>query len=100
MSLLVNQVTKSRTLYNLKNSTIILIIKYFASTIDLIDLLENIENNPYDKDELRISKIKNVLASRSCRISTMVGDALNLNEMKKIIQNLATLKSPWNCPHG
>jgi DNA mismatch repair enzyme (predicted ATPase) len=63
-------------------------------------LLDLIENNPYEKADIQIPKIKNILASKACRSSVMVGKALSSNHMIKIIHNLATLKSPWNCPHG
>lgn len=39
-------------------------------------------------------------ANRACRSAIMVGDPLTQKQMKKISDNLATLKSPWNCPHG
>ncbi|KAL8151451.1 hypothetical protein V2J09_021259 [Rumex salicifolius] len=46
------------------------------------------------------SRVRAMLASRACRSSVMVGDALGRNEMKKILEHLAELNSPWNCPHG
>uniref|UniRef100_A0A5B7C9M9 Putative DNA mismatch repair protein PMS1 isoform X2 n=1 Tax=Davidia involucrata TaxID=16924 RepID=A0A5B7C9M9_DAVIN len=45
-------------------------------------------------------RVRAMLASRACRSSVMVGDPLGRNEMQKILQHLADLKSPWNCPHG
>jgi DNA mismatch repair protein PMS2 len=30
----------------------------------------------------------------------MIGDFLKLSDMKRIINNLSNLVSPWNCPHG
>ncbi|XP_047335121.1 DNA mismatch repair protein PMS1 [Impatiens glandulifera] len=45
-------------------------------------------------------RVRAMLASRACRSSVMIGDALGRNEMKKILEHLAGLKSPWNCPHG
>jgi len=30
----------------------------------------------------------------------MVGDSLDIEKMRNIVRNLATLKHPWNCPHG
>lgn len=41
-----------------------------------------------------------MLASRACRSSVMIGDPLRKNEMQKIVEHLADLESPWNCPHG
>ncbi|XP_019441764.1 PREDICTED: DNA mismatch repair protein PMS1 [Lupinus angustifolius] len=46
------------------------------------------------------SRVRAMLASRACQSSTMVGDPLDRNEMQKILEHLAKLKSPWNCPHG
>ncbi|VFQ73907.1 unnamed protein product [Cuscuta campestris] len=45
-------------------------------------------------------RVRAMLASRACRTSVMVGDPLDRNEMHKILEHLARLKSPWNCPHG
>ena len=30
----------------------------------------------------------------------MIGTALQKNEMKTIVEKMATLDQPWNCPHG
>ncbi|KAE9611525.1 putative DNA mismatch repair protein family [Lupinus albus] len=47
------------------------------------------------------SRVRAMLASRACQSSTMIGDPLDRNEMQKVIlEHLAELKSPWNCPHG
>ncbi|KAL6505020.1 hypothetical protein OROGR_024837 [Orobanche gracilis] len=45
-------------------------------------------------------KVRAMLASRACRSSIMIGDSLGRNGMQKILEHLAILKSPWNCPHG
>ncbi|EPS64298.1 hypothetical protein M569_10482, partial [Genlisea aurea] len=52
------------------------------------------------RDSVCPPKVGEMLASRACRSSVMIGDPLGMNEMRKIVENLATLKSPWNCPHG
>ena len=41
-----------------------------------------------------------MLASRACRSSIMIGKDLDVRLMQKILTNLASLQSPWNCPHG
>ncbi|KAG2651966.1 DNA mismatch repair protein PMS1-like [Panicum virgatum] len=46
------------------------------------------------------SRVRAMLASRACRMSTMIGDPLTKAEMRKILKNLTGLRSPWNCPHG
>ncbi|GMH30855.1 hypothetical protein Nepgr_032698 [Nepenthes gracilis] len=51
-------------------------------------------------DSICPTRVRAMLASRACRSSVMIGDALGRNEMQKIVEHLAELKSPWNCPHG
>ncbi|KAF3330253.1 DNA mismatch repair protein PMS1 isoform X1 [Carex littledalei] len=51
-------------------------------------------------DSLCPSRVRTMLASRACHTSCTVGDALTKTEMQRILANLATLRSPWNCPHG
>ncbi|AQK53271.1 DNA mismatch repair protein PMS1 [Zea mays] len=51
-------------------------------------------------DSVCPSRVRAMLASRACRMSTMIGDPLTKAEMKKILKNMAGLRSPWNCPHG
>ncbi|MQM12829.1 hypothetical protein Taro_045743, partial [Colocasia esculenta] len=52
------------------------------------------------QDSICPPRVRAMLASRACRSSIMIGDPLAKNEMQKILQNLAGLRSPWNCPHG
>ncbi|KAG5231753.1 DNA mismatch repair family protein [Salix suchowensis] len=51
-------------------------------------------------DSICPSRVRAMFASRACRSSVMIGDALGRNEMQKILEHLVDLKSPWNCPHG
>ncbi|KAG2312078.1 hypothetical protein Bca52824_023635 [Brassica carinata] len=51
-------------------------------------------------DSVCPSRVRAMLASRACRSSVMIGDPLRKNEMQKIVEHLADLDSPWNCPHG
>lgn len=48
----------------------------------------------------RPQKVWTLLASKACRYATMVGKALRICDMEKILRNLGTLRQPWNCPHG
>lgn len=48
----------------------------------------------------RPQKVWTLLASKACRYATMVGKALRVSDMEKILRNLGTLRQPWNCPHG
>jgi len=49
---------------------------------------------------VRPQKVWTLLASKACRYATMVGKALRVSDMEKILRNLGTLRQPWNCPHG
>ncbi|XVF21953.1 hypothetical protein REPUB_Repub12eG0133600 [Reevesia pubescens] len=51
-------------------------------------------------DSVCPTRVCAMLASRACRSSVMIGDPLGRNEMQKILEHLADLKCPWNCPHG
>jgi len=48
----------------------------------------------------RPPKVWKMLANRACRHAIMIGKALRLHEMEKVLANLGTLEQPWNCPHG
>eukprot|EP00930_Biecheleria_cincta_P047857 TRINITY_DN33252_c0_g1_i1.p1 TRINITY_DN33252_c0_g1~~TRINITY_DN33252_c0_g1_i1.p1 ORF type:complete len:915 (-),score=165.10 TRINITY_DN33252_c0_g1_i1:113-2857(-) len=48
----------------------------------------------------RPPKVWTLLASKACRYATMIGKALRVGEMEKILTNLSSLQQPWNCPHG
>ncbi|EFA79872.1 MutL DNA mismatch repair protein [Heterostelium album PN500] len=51
-------------------------------------------------ENIRLSRVSAMFASRACRKSIMVGTSLTVPEMKKILDNLSTLDNPWCCPHG
>ncbi|KAI8109462.1 hypothetical protein M9434_000744 [Picochlorum sp. BPE23] len=46
------------------------------------------------------SRFRALLASKACRSSVMIGTALTKTSMRRILDNLSKLVSPWNCPHG
>ena len=48
----------------------------------------------------RPSRVRKMFASRACRMSIMVGTALNQAQMKKVICHMGEIEHPWNCPHG
>jgi len=48
----------------------------------------------------RPKKVWALLACRACRGAVMIGKALRINEMERIVRNLGSLQQPWNCPHG
>jgi len=48
----------------------------------------------------RLPKAVAMFASRACRTSIMIGTALSHKEMNSVVQKLAKVDQPWNCPHG
>ncbi|KAM6951061.1 mismatch repair endonuclease PMS2, partial [Aplochiton taeniatus] len=48
----------------------------------------------------RPSRVRQMFASRSCRKSVMIGTALSVSEMKKLVVHMGEIEQPWNCPHG
>jgi len=48
----------------------------------------------------RPSRLNAMFASRACRMSLMIGTALDHTKMKRVLEHAATLEQPWNCPHG
>lgn len=47
-----------------------------------------------------LPKIMAMHASRACRSAIMIGTALNLQEMKRVVTQMSSVEQPWNCPHG
>jgi len=47
-----------------------------------------------------LSKLTRVLAMRACRSAIKIGTPLSTRKMQEVVESLATLKQPWNCPHG
>jgi DNA mismatch repair protein PMS2 len=48
----------------------------------------------------RPSRVTQMLASRACRSAIMIGKALNLVDMQRLLSQMSEMKNPWNCPHG
>uniref|UniRef100_A0A8C3G1J3 Mismatch repair endonuclease PMS2 n=1 Tax=Cyclopterus lumpus TaxID=8103 RepID=A0A8C3G1J3_CYCLU len=48
----------------------------------------------------RPSRVRQMFASRACRKSVMIGTALSVGEMKKLLIHMGEINHPWNCPHG
>lgn len=48
----------------------------------------------------RPSRVRKMFASRACRMSVMIGTALNQAQMKRIVSHMGEIDHPWNCPHG
>lgn len=48
----------------------------------------------------RPSRVYQMLASRACRKSVMIGTALSHKDMRKLVNHMGEIEQPWNCPHG
>ena len=35
-----------------------------------------------------------------CNPKVMIGTALSVSEMKKLVVHMGEIEQPWNCPHG
>ncbi|KAJ1925064.1 ATP-binding mismatch repair protein [Tieghemiomyces parasiticus] len=65
---------------------------------DLEEIIAKLGRTP--SAMVRCSRAERVFASRACRKSIMIGDALSAIQMRKVVNNLSTIQQPWNCPHG
>eukprot|EP00879_Flechtneria_rotunda_P025194 GHRR01026761.1.p1 GENE.GHRR01026761.1~~GHRR01026761.1.p1 ORF type:complete len:349 (+),score=151.94 GHRR01026761.1:753-1799(+) len=65
--------------------------------LELLDLLAAGDRRPQD---MRPKRVRDMLASRACRSSIMIGSPLSLQQQRRILARLAELDAPWNCPHG
>ena len=48
----------------------------------------------------RLPKLHALFASKACRTAVMIGTPLAKTKMTQLLDHLATLIQPWNCPHG
>lgn len=46
---------------------------------------------------IRPSRVRGMFASRACRKSVMVGKALSMSEMRKLIDHMGEIDQPWVC---
>lgn len=68
---------------------------------DLHELVQRLHDvGPTQGSIVRCHKVDLMIALRACRLSIMVGQALNRSTMGTVVGHLAGLDKPWNCPHG
>lgn len=67
---------------------------------EFISMLAELKDVARDEDLPRFPKLHSLFASKACRSAVMIGTALALPGMKKLLDQLATLDGPWSCPHG
>ncbi len=80
-----------------------------SDVLEMISMIENgerslwhLEHADHSTKEHAVypSRFRALLASKACRSSIMIGTALTKTTMRRILDNLSGLVSPWNCPHG
>lgn len=67
---------------------------------ELVNKLQEHCSRGRDGVAVRCTKTERTIALRACRLSIMIGQALQQNTMSQVILHLSTLDRPWNCPHG
>ncbi|CAH2091320.1 unnamed protein product [Euphydryas editha] len=65
---------------------------------DIEELLFMLKEN--QSDYCRPSRVRAMFASRACRKSVMIGTALGKADMRQLVDHMAEIDKPWNCPHG
>lgn len=60
---------------------------------DIEEMIFMLDDSP--NSICRPTRIRSMLASRACRKSVMIGDALTKKQMKKLIQHMGELDHPW-----
>ena len=70
----------------------------YSDVEELLFLLS--EGSALGVKNLKPSKVRRMFASQACRSAVMIGTALDVRRMYKIVENMSTMDHPWNCPHG
>ncbi|XP_050351845.1 mismatch repair endonuclease PMS2 [Nymphalis io] len=65
---------------------------------DIEELLFMLKEN--QSEYCRPSRVRAMFASRACRKSVMIGTALGKSDMRQLVDHMAEIDKPWNCPHG
>nr|XP_026486804.1 mismatch repair endonuclease PMS2 isoform X1 [Vanessa tameamea] len=65
---------------------------------DIEELLFILKEN--QSEYCRPSRVRAMFASRACRKSVMIGTALGKSDMRQLVDHMAEIDKPWNCPHG
>jgi len=65
---------------------------------ELIPLLD--DDAAHDTPLPKLPKLHTLFASKACRAAVMIGTPLIKTKMTQLLDHLATLLQPWNCPHG
>lgn len=64
-------------------------------TEDIDEILFMLEDAPGNTLTCRPSRVRAMFASRACRKSVMIGTALNLRDMQRIVNHMGEMDHPW-----
>jgi len=67
---------------------------------DIEEMIFMLQEDASNATSCRPSRIRDMFASRACRKSVMIGRALAKSDMRKLVDHMADIEQPWNCPHG
>jgi DNA mismatch repair protein PMS2 len=68
---------------------------------ELISIIAESEDASQQYEDVpKLPKLHSLFASKACRSAIMIGTALSLSQMTRLLNQLASLDQPWNCPHG
>eukprot|EP01104_Vermistella_antarctica_P002413 TRINITY_DN12656_c0_g1_i1.p1 TRINITY_DN12656_c0_g1~~TRINITY_DN12656_c0_g1_i1.p1 ORF type:complete len:950 (-),score=186.26 TRINITY_DN12656_c0_g1_i1:28-2877(-) len=65
---------------------------------DVYELIYAVKNSPGVM--CRPSRVYTMNSSRACRMSIMIGTALNHEQLTRVVRHMGTMNNPWCCPHG
>jgi DNA mismatch repair protein PMS2 len=69
-----------------------------VSAPDVMELVQQLVQ--YGNITRPLRAVWHSMATKACRSSIMIGTALTMKKMKRILERLGELEQPWNCPHG
>ncbi|MBR4020534.1 MAG: DNA mismatch repair endonuclease MutL [Firmicutes bacterium] len=83
-----------------QNTYIIKEIPTFMSISEAEDFVNTFIDSVSEGTKLANTIIINKLITKSCKSAVKANDHLSLAEMEALMQQLATCKNPFSCPHG
>ena len=83
-----------------QNTYIIKEIPTFMTISEAEDFVNTFIDSVSDGTKLENTIIINKLITKSCKSAVKANDVLSLAEMQALIQQLATCRNPFSCPHG
>ncbi|KAL7471203.1 hypothetical protein ACHAXS_011467 [Conticribra weissflogii] len=75
-------------------------VRRYAEASGLSQSVERHSKGVTGSNIVRLPKAIAMFASRACRGSIMIGDALSRKEQNAVVEKLHKVDIPWNCPHG